>query len=69
MTAGSEVVKTQSSTVSDDADVKEIPSLPLTSRSALDFVVNLPGVNTPGGAATPRSTACRRARSTSRSTA
>jgi Carboxypeptidase regulatory-like domain/TonB-dependent Receptor Plug Domain len=49
VSAGSEVVKTQSSTVSTTLTSKQISSLPLTSRSALDFVVNLAGVNTPGG--------------------
>ena len=49
VTAGSEIVKTQSSTVSTTLTSKQISSLPLTSRSALDFVVNLAGVNTPGG--------------------
>jgi len=48
--AASEVVNTQSSTVSTTINAKQISSLPLTSRSALDFVVNLPGVNTPGTA-------------------
>ncbi len=47
--SGSEVVKTQASTVSTTLTSKQISSLPLTSRSALDFVVNLAGVNTPGG--------------------
>jgi hypothetical protein len=49
VTAGSEVVKTQSSTVSTTLTTKQISSLPLTSRDALQFVVNLAGVNTPGG--------------------
>jgi hypothetical protein len=48
VTGGSEVIATQSSTVSTTLNVKQIQSLPLTSRSALDFVANLPGVNTPG---------------------
>src|SRR4051812_948779 len=48
--AGAEVIKTQASTVSTTMSSKQIQSLPLTSRSALDFVVNLPGVNTPGTA-------------------
>ncbi len=48
--AGAEVVNTQSSTVAKTINLKQIMSLPLTSRSALDFVVNLPGVNTPGTA-------------------
>jgi Carboxypeptidase regulatory-like domain/TonB-dependent Receptor Plug Domain len=48
--AGAEIVKTQSSTVSTTLSSKQIQSLPLTSRDALQFVVNLPGVNTPGTA-------------------
>src|SRR5215471_7743277 len=48
--AASEVVKTQASTVSTTLASKQIASLPLTSRDALQFVVNLPGVNTPGTA-------------------
>ena len=50
VTGGSEIVATQSSTVSTTISSKQILSLPLTSRNALDFVVNLPGVNTPGTA-------------------
>jgi hypothetical protein len=48
VTGGSEVVATQSSTVSSTMNIKQIQSLPLTSRNALDFVANLAGVNTPG---------------------
>jgi len=48
--AGAEIVKTQASTVSTTLSAKQIQSLPLTSRDALQFVVNLPGVNTPGTA-------------------
>jgi carboxypeptidase family protein/TonB-dependent receptor-like protein len=47
--AASEVVQTSSATVASTLSVNQITKLPLTSRSALDFVVNLPGVNTPGG--------------------
>jgi Carboxypeptidase regulatory-like domain len=47
--AASEVVQTQSATVSSTLSVNQITKLPLTSRNALDFVVNLAGVNTPGG--------------------
>jgi hypothetical protein len=36
--------------VSTTLSAKQIQSLPLTSRDALQFVVNLPGVNTPGTA-------------------
>ena len=50
VTGGTEIVATQSSTVSTTITGKQIQSLPLTSRNALDFVVNLPGVNTPGTA-------------------
>ena len=49
VSAGAEVVSTQSSTVAKTITSKQILALPLTSRSALEFVVNLPGVNTPGG--------------------
>ena len=49
VSAGSEVVDTQASTVAKTITSKQILALPLTSRSALEFVVNLPGVNTPGG--------------------
>jgi hypothetical protein len=66
VTAGSEVVKTQSSTVSTTLTSKQISSLPLTSRSALDFVANLPGVNTPGTVRDSTVNGLRRARSTSR---
>jgi hypothetical protein len=48
VTAGSEVVKTQSSTVSTTLTTKQISSLPTTSRDALSFIANLAGVNTPG---------------------
>jgi len=48
--AGAEIVKTQASTVSTTLSAKQIQNLPLTSRDALQFVVNLPGVNTPGTA-------------------
>ena len=47
--AASAIVQTQSTTVSSTINTKEIQNLPLTSRSVLDFVVNLPGVNTPAG--------------------
>lgn len=47
--AGSSIVQTQSSSVSTTLNVTQISNLPLVSRSVLDFVVNLPGVSTPGG--------------------
>jgi hypothetical protein len=45
----SAIVQTQSPAVQATLDVNQISSLPLTSRSALDFTINLPGFNTPGG--------------------
>ena len=47
--ANSELVQTQSATVSTVLDTRQVASLPLSSRSAADFVVFLPGVTTPGG--------------------
>ena len=43
------VVQTVESGVSATINVKQIQSLPLTSRNVLDFVTFLPGVTTPGG--------------------
>ena len=48
VTGGTEVVATQSTAVSSTISMKQIQSLPLNSRNALNFVANLPGVNTPG---------------------
>ena len=45
----SEIVQTQSSTVAQTINTTQITKLPLTSRSAMDFVNLLPGVSTPGG--------------------
>jgi Carboxypeptidase regulatory-like domain len=47
--ANSELVQTQSATVSTTLDTRQVASLPLSSRSAFDFVVFLPGTSTPGG--------------------
>ena len=44
-----ELVQTQSATVSTTLDTRQVASLPLSSRSAFDFVVFLPGTSTPGG--------------------
>ncbi len=49
VTSSSEIVQTQSSTVSTTINTNQITKLPLTSRSALDFVNMLPGVSTPAG--------------------
>ncbi|HJR59853.1 MAG TPA: carboxypeptidase regulatory-like domain-containing protein [Vicinamibacterales bacterium] len=45
----SEIVQTQSSTISNTINTNQIMKLPLTSRSAMDFVTFMPGVSTPGG--------------------
>ena len=45
----SEVIQTQSTTVSSTINTNQITKLPLTSRSAMDFVNMLPGVSTPAG--------------------
>jgi hypothetical protein len=43
------LIQTVSSAVSSTINTKQIQSLPLTSRSVMDFVTFLPGVSTPGG--------------------
>jgi hypothetical protein len=47
--SSSEIVQTQSSTISQTINTKQITQLPLTSRSAMDFVNFLPGVTTANG--------------------
>ncbi len=47
--SGTEIIQTQSAAVSTTIDTNQILKLPTGSRSALDFVTTLPGVNTPGG--------------------
>jgi hypothetical protein len=42
------ILQTQSSTVSATLEGRQILDLPLVSRDALDLVLSLPGVNTPG---------------------
>ena len=49
VTSSSEIVQTQSPTVSTTVNTHQIARLPLTSRSALDFVNMLAGVSTPAG--------------------
>jgi hypothetical protein len=49
VSSGSEIIQTQSAAVSTTLDTNQILKLPTGSRSALDFVTSLPGVNTPGG--------------------
>jgi hypothetical protein len=49
VSGGSEIIQTQSAAVSTTIDTNQILKLPTGSRSALDFVTLLPGVNTPAG--------------------
>jgi hypothetical protein len=49
VSGGSEIIQTQSAAVSTTLNTNQILKLPTGSRSALDFVTTLPGVNTPGG--------------------
>ena len=49
VSSGSEIIQTQSAAVATTIDTSQILKLPTGSRSALDFVTVLPGVNTPGG--------------------
>ena len=49
VSGGSEIVQTQSAAVTSTIDTNQILKLPTGSRSALEFITTLPGVNTPGG--------------------
>jgi hypothetical protein len=49
VSSSSEIVQTQSSHISTTINSNQITKLPLTSRSAMDFVTFMPGVSTPGG--------------------
>ena len=49
MSSASEIVQTQSTTISSTINTNQITKLPLTTRSAMDFVNFLPGVSTPAG--------------------
>ena len=49
VSAGQEIVQTQTATLATTIGVKQISSLPLASRNALEVVAFLPGVNTPAG--------------------
>ena len=52
---GTELIRTQTPTVSSTVSTELINSLPVSSRSALNFMIFLPGVETPGGAGNSRS--------------
>src|SRR5688572_8200850 len=47
--SSSEIVQTQSSAISQTINAKQITQLPITTRSAMDFVNMLPGVTTANG--------------------
>src|SRR5437762_12786816 len=47
--SSSEIVQTQAPTISTTVNTNQITQLPITSRSAMDFVNMLPGVSTPSG--------------------
>lgn len=47
--SSSEIIQTQSTTIASTITTNQITKLPLTSRSAMDFVNFMPGVSTPGG--------------------
>lgn len=49
VTGAAEVVQTQSSEITTTVAIKQISSLPVASRTALDYVVSLPGIETPAG--------------------
>src|SRR5688500_4735562 len=49
VSSSSEIIQTQSSTISNTVTMNQITKLPMTSRSGMDFVNFLPGVSTPGG--------------------
>jgi hypothetical protein len=49
VSSASEIVQTQSSTISTTINTNQISKLPLTSRSAMDFVPFMPGVSTANG--------------------
>jgi hypothetical protein len=44
-----DIVQTQATAVSTTIEVNQIMKVPVTSRSAMDFLTVLPGVSTPGG--------------------
>src|SRR5438067_2905283 len=49
VSSASEIVQTQNSTISTTINTNQITKLPLTSRSAMDFVPFMPGVSTANG--------------------
>src|SRR5215510_11251991 len=49
VSSASEIVQTQSATITTTINTNQIQKLPLTSRSAMDFVPFMPGVSTSNG--------------------
>ncbi len=49
VSSASEIIQTQSTQISSTINTNQILKLPLTTRSAMDFVTFLPGVQTSGG--------------------
>jgi hypothetical protein len=47
--SNSELIQTQTATVATTLNAREVANLPLSSRSAFDLVVNMPGVQSGGG--------------------
>jgi hypothetical protein len=47
--ANAEIVQSQTATVTTTMNIEQISSLPLASRSVMDFLIFLPGANTTGG--------------------
>lgn len=56
VTGASEIVQTQSATVQTTLQVTQLQQLPLSTHTALDYIVSLPGVNTSGSNNTRAST-------------
>lgn len=50
VTGATELVQTQTAAVTTTIQVQQIQSLPVITHTALDYVIALPGVNTPGAA-------------------
>ena len=54
--AASEIMQTQSATVQTTLQTKQLQQLPLTTHTALDYIISLPGVNTSANGDTRAST-------------
>jgi hypothetical protein len=49
VSSASEIIQTQQATISSTVSMNQITKLPITSRSAMDFIPFMPGVSTAGG--------------------